>query len=100
MDVDETLQMPLPIPLGTLVEYHGSIDYAHGVYVVVRHDPPFPGSPVAEYEDTVAYALALPDDETQEIQYSNARRKSLSVLQLPTRIDHGQVANPDRTKVE
>lgn len=100
MDVDETLQIPLPIPVGTLVEYHGSVEYAHGEYVVVRHDEPFYASPREEYEDTVAYALALPDDTTEEVQYCNVRRKSLSVLQLPTRIDHGQVANPDRTKVE
>lgn len=89
-----------PLPVGSKVEYHGSIEYGWGDYKVVRVDAPDPWSPQEEYEGGVAYVLASWNDATEEVQFSNVRRKSISLLQLPTYADGAKVANPDRTKVD
>jgi hypothetical protein len=73
-----------PIPVGTVVEYHGS--HGHGRYVITDHDKPRPGVPDPEvnYPDGVAYVIW---PEGMEIAFRNrehsvvqVRRQSLTEL--------------------
>jgi hypothetical protein len=87
------------LPVGSKVEYHGSMEYGWGDYKVVYVSAPNPWSPKEEYEGGVAYSLASWNDPDEEIQFHNVRRKSISLLQLPTYTDRSEVANPKRSKV-
>lgn len=46
-----------PIPVGTVVDYHGSC--THGRYVITTHEQPRPGipDPDVHYPDGVAYVI-------------------------------------------
>ncbi len=51
-----------PVPVGTKVAYHGSIDYRHGEYRVTGHQGPgdhpcYTDETAARYSDGVAYDL-------------------------------------------
>lgn len=45
-----------PYPVGTIVDYHGSLDYMHGLYEIERIGTPRPGRE-ADYEDGAGYVL-------------------------------------------
>ena len=44
-----------PIPVGTIVDYHGSC--THGRYVITAHQQPPYGIPEVNYPDGVAYVI-------------------------------------------
>lgn len=79
-----------PVPLETLVDYHGSEVEGHGRYRVWRHDEPMPQPLLSDeelashYPDGVAYSL-WPEGIDRKfgmrhLVISNVRRSSLSVV--------------------
>ncbi len=77
---------PAPVPVGTMVKYHGSIAYKHGLYYVERHEHPRPS--VAEhYSDGVAYDLHPDPEGPRRLGDSkglwNVRRGSFTVVTEP-----------------
>lgn len=88
-------------PEGTLVRYHGSVDYAHGYYVVTGTHEPHHSAHL--YPGGVAYTLD-PANETGEkvpIKLVRPGRTDLYNVRSSsfTKTDP-KVANPSRTKVE
>jgi hypothetical protein len=73
-----------PIPVGTLVDYHGS--HQHGRYTVTGHQEPRPGVPDPEvnYPDGVAYVIwpeGLPVKfGNRKRSVAQVRRRSLTVV--------------------
>lgn len=90
---DNMDDVTVPLPLETLVKYHGSITGAHGRYRVARHEQPLDAndlSPLPEeaiaqyYSDGVAYSL-WPDGVPfrwgeRDRELNNVRRVSLTVI--------------------
>lgn len=70
--------MPKPLPVGTKVRYHGSLEEYHGEELyVVEHHTPYHSS--ALYPDGVAYVLA--EDLTDwRRPLRNVRRTSFTVI--------------------
>lgn len=97
----ETTDDPtVPLPLETLVEYHGSLTGMHGRYRVSRYETPvdandyspLPPDRVAEYySDGVAYAL-WPDGlpwrwGERDRELNNVRRSSITVIDENTELE-------------
>lgn len=72
-----------PIPVGTVVDYHGS--HQQGRYVVTEHQAPRPGTPDPEvnYPDGVAYVIWPEGVEVafrhRDRAVAQVRRQSLTV---------------------
>ena len=83
-----------PLPMKTLVEYHGSETAAHGRYRVWRHDEPMPQPLLSDeelashYPDGVAYTLWPEGVEhrfgLRHLAIGNVRRASLTVVEENT----------------
>lgn len=75
-----------PVQDGTLVRYHGSMDYMHGDYVVHASHDAF--KHVSAYVDGQAYVLRKADAPVKMDNLSgwlsNVRRTSFTVIEEPT----------------
>lgn len=69
-----------PVPVGTRVRYHGSLDYLHGEYVVTAHTEP--RSHPSAYVDGTAYTLWEADVDLNVGEVlRNTRRTSFTVVE-------------------
>lgn len=71
--------MPNPTPIGTKVQYHGSLTYHHGPMVVTNTHEPL-GAPLHP-QDTVRYVLAYGEGLGRG-HLTNVRPESFTVLPL------------------
>lgn len=90
-------------PEGTLVRYHGSVDYAHGYYVVTGTHEPYNGAD--PYPGGVAYALDPADETGEKVPISPLRNRGgrtdlYNVRSSSFTKTDPKVANPKRTKVK
>lgn len=93
-----------PFPEGTLVRYHGSVDYAHGYYIVTGTHEPHHSAHL--YPGGVAYALDPANETGEKVPISPLRNRNGGRTDLYnvrsssfTKTDP-KVANPKRTKVK
>lgn len=77
------------VAVGTLVDYHGSLEHYHGQYKVAAHTAPLYPEVAHKYVDGTAYSLEPVGEGLTQTLY-NARRTSFTPA---------EVANPNRSKV-